>query len=105
MSQCPAMCHMCQSKARKEHRECQRVEQLIWMCCSGPHPLLSEEELDVDSAPDSYMIPNSTSAPISELHSTIESESVPTFNPDVVCLSPDDALTEGDHLLYVDLPP
>ena len=29
----------------------------------------------------------------------------PTFNPDVVHLGPDDALTKGDHLLYVDLPP
>ena len=51
------------------------------------------------------MIPNSTSAPTSELHSTFESESAPTFDPDVVCLGPDDMLTKGDHLLYVDLPP
>ena len=49
------------------------------------------------------MIPNS--APASELRFTFESESVPTFNPNVVCLGPDDALTEGDHLLYIDLPP
>ena len=32
-------------------------------------------------------------------------EFVPTFNPNVVCLGLDNALTEGDHLLYVDLPP
>ena len=105
MSHCPARYHMCQSKAWKEHQECQRVEQLIWMCCSGPHPLLSEEESEADSAPDSNTIPNSTSAPISELCSTSESEFIPTFNPHVVCLSPDDALTEGDHLLYVESAP
>ena len=51
------------------------------------------------------MIPNSTSAPTSELHSAFELESVPAFNPNVVRFGPDDALTEGDHLLYVDLPP
>ena len=51
------------------------------------------------------MIPNSTSTPASELRSTFKSESAPAFNPDVVCLGPDDTLTEGDHLLYVDLPP
>ena len=75
------------------------------MCHSRLHPLLSEEELEADSTPDSDMISNSTSAPASELHSTSESEFIPAFNPDVVCLGPDDALTEGDHLLYVDLPP
>ena len=75
------------------------------MCRSGPHPLLSEEESEVDSAPDPNMIPNSTSAPASELHSTFELESAPTFNPDVVRLGPDNALTEEDHLLYMDLPP
>ena len=105
MSQCPARCHMCQSEVQKEHQECQRVERLIWMCHSGPHPLLSEEELEVDSTPDSNMIPHSTSTPISELCSASESEFVPTFSPNVVCLGPDNVLTEGDHLLYVDLPP
>ena len=75
------------------------------MCHSGLHPLLSEEESEADSAPDSNTIPNSASAPISELCSTSELEFVPTFNPDVVCLGPDNVLTEGDHLLYVDLPP
>ena len=75
------------------------------MCHSGTHPLLLEEELEVDSAPDPNMIPNSTSAPTSELRSAFESESVPAFNPNVVHLGPDNALTEGDHLLYVDLPP
>ena len=63
MSQCPARCHMCQSEAWKECQECQRVEWLIQTCCSGPHPLLSEEESEADSAPDSDMISNSTSAP------------------------------------------
>ena len=75
------------------------------MCFSGLHPLLLEEELEVDSAPDPDVIPNSTSTPASELRSTFESESIPAFNPDVVCFGPDNALTEGDHLLYVDLPP
>ena len=96
---------MCQSEVWKEHWECQRVEWLIQMCCSGLHPLLSEEELEADSAPDSNRILNSTSTPISKLHSASELEFVPTFNPDVVFLGPDDALTEGDCLLYVDLPP
>ena len=105
MSRCPARCHMCQSKAQKECWECQRVEWLIWMCRSSLHPLLSEEESEADSTPDSDMIPNSTSTPISKLHSTSELEFIPTFNPNVVCLGPDNALTEGDHLLYVDLPP
>ena len=103
MSWCPARCHMCQSNAQKECQECQRVERLIQTCRSGLHPLLSEEESEADSAPDPYMIPNST--PTSELHSTFESESIPTFNPNVVHLGPDNALTKGDHLLYVDLPP
>ena len=76
MSQCPARCHLCQSDTRKECQECQRVEWLIWMCCSGPHPLLLEEESEADSTPDPNMIPNSTSAPASELHSTLESESI-----------------------------
>ena len=75
------------------------------MCCSGPHPLLSEEESEAESTPDPNMIPNSTSTPTSELHSTFESESIPAFNPNVVHLGPDKALTEGDHLLYMDLPP
>ena len=75
------------------------------MCRSGPHPLLSEEGSEADSTPISNVTPNSASIPISKLHSISESEFVPTFNPDVVCLGPDDALTEGDHLLYVDLPP
>ena len=51
------------------------------------------------------MIPNSTSTPASKLHSALELESIPTFNLDVVRLGPDNALTEGDHLLYMDLPP
>ena len=51
------------------------------------------------------MIPNSTSAPASKLCSAFESESIPAFNPDIVHLGPDDTLTKGDHLLYVDLPP
>ena len=71
------------------------MEWLIQVCHSGLHPLLSEEELEVDSTPNSDMIPNSTS----------ESEFIPTFNPNIVCLGPDNALTEGDHLLYMDLPP
>ena len=62
MSWCPARCHMCQSNVRKERRECQRVERLIQTCHSGPHPLLSEEESEADSAPDPDMIPNSTPA-------------------------------------------
>ena len=102
---CPARCHMCQSDAWKERREHQRVEQLIRTCHSGPHPLLLEEESEVDSAPDPDMIPNSTSTPTSKLRSTFELESVPTFNPNVVCLGPDDAFTKGDHLLYINLPP
>ena len=96
---------MCQSDTWKERRERQRVEWLIRMCCSGLHPLLLEEESEADSAPDPDMIPNSTSAPASKLCSTVKLESVPAFNPDVVRLGPDDTLTEGDHLLYVDLPP
>ena len=75
------------------------------MCCSGPHPLLLEEESEADSAPDPGVIPNSTSTPTSKLCSTFESESTPAFNPNVVHLGPHNALTEGDHLLYVDLPP
>ena len=58
----------------------------------------------MDPTPDPDMIPNSASAPASELHSAFELESDPAFNPNVVHLGPDDALTEGDHLLYVDLP-
>ena len=104
MSRCPARSHMCQSDAWKEHWECQRVEWLIQTCHSCPHPLLSEEELEADSAPDPNMIPNSASTPTFELRSAFESESVPTFNPNVVSLGPDDALTKGDHLLYMDLP-
>ena len=104
MSQCPARCHMCQSNAWKECWEHQRVEWLIQTCHSGLHPLLSEEESEADSAPDPNMIPNSASAPTSELRSTFESESIPVFNPDVVHLGPDDTLTKGDHFLYMDLP-
>ena len=81
------------------------MEQLIRTCHSGLHPLLLEEESEADSAPDSNMIPNPTSAPTSELRSAFESESVSAFNPDIVHLGPDDAFTKGDHLLYVDLPP
>ena len=51
------------------------------------------------------MIPNSASTPTSKLCSTFESEFIPAFNPNVVHIGPDDTLTEGDHLLYVDLPP
>ena len=96
---------MCQSEAQKECWECQKVEWLTWTCCSGPHPLLSEEESEVDSTPDSDTIPNSASTPISELHSTSESEFISTFDSDIACLGPEDALAKGDHLLYVDLPP
>ena len=105
MSQCPAKCHMCRSEVWKECQECQRVEQLVWVYCSGPHPLLSEEESKVDSTPDSDTVSDSTSAPTSKLHSTFELEFHSSFNPDVVCLGPEDALAEGDCLLYVDLPP
>ena len=105
MSQCPARCHMCQSEVQKEHQECQRVEQLIWTCCSGPHPLLSEEESEADSAPDPDMVSDPASAPIFRLHSTSESEFHSTFDSDIVCLSPEDALAEEDHLLYMNLPP
>ena len=59
----------------------------------------------MDSTPDPNMTPDSTSTPTSKLCSTFKSESIPAFNPDVVPLGPDDTLTEGDHLLYVDLPP
>ena len=48
-------------QVRKEHWECQRVEWLIWVCHSGPHPLLSEEESEVDSTPDSNTVSDSTS--------------------------------------------
>ena len=88
---------MCWSEVWKKCQEFQRVEQLIWTCFSGPHPLLSEEESEVDSTPNSNMVSCSASAPISELHST--------FNSDVVYLGPDNMLAEGDCLLYVDLPP
>ena len=63
VSQCPARCHMCQSNTWKDCQECQRVEWLIQMCCSGLHPLLLEEESEADSTPDSNMIPNSASTP------------------------------------------
>ena len=96
---------MCQSKVWKKCWEFQRVEQLIWMCCSGMHPLLSEEELEADFSPDSDMLLNSASAPISKLHSSSKSEFISTFNSDIVCLGLEGALAEEDHLLYVYLPP
>ena len=73
MSRCPTRCHMCQSDARKEHQERQKVEQLIQTCRSGLHPLLSEEESEADSAPDPDTIPNSTSTPLSSQNLSLPS--------------------------------
>ena len=44
MSWCPDKCHTCRTDVQKQRQEQQKVDCLVQVCCSGPHPLLLEEE-------------------------------------------------------------
>ena len=80
MSQCPDKCHMCRMDIRKQQQEQQKVDCLVQVCCSGPHPLLLEEDLEGSEESDS---------------DDLDSE--------VISLGPEDTLEGGEHLLYVNL--
>ena len=75
MSRCPDKCHTCRMDIQKQRQEQQKVDRLIQVCHSGPHPLLSEEDLEGSEGLDS----------------------------EVVSLGPEDTLEVGEHLLYVNL--
>ena len=79
MSQCLEKCHMCRMDIWKQQQEQQRVDCLVQVCCSSPHPLLSEEEL--------------------------EGSDSDGLDSEVVSLRPEDTLETGEHLLYVNLQP
>ena len=44
MSQCSDKCHMCRTDIQKQQQEQQKVDRLVQVCHSSPHPLLLEEE-------------------------------------------------------------
>ena len=44
MSQCPDKCHKCRTDIQKQRQEQRKVDCLVQVCHSGPHPLLLEEE-------------------------------------------------------------
>ena len=77
MSQCPDKCHTCRMDMRKQQQEQQKVDCFVQVCCSGPHPLLSEEESEESDSGD--------------------------LDSKVVSLGPEDTLEGGEHLLYVNL--
>ena len=77
MSRCPDKCHTCRMDIWKQRQEQQKVDHLVQVCCSGPHPLLSEEESEESDSDDS--------------------------DSEVISLGPEDTLEGGEHLLYVNL--
>ena len=62
---------------QKQQQEQQKVDFPVQVCCSGPHLLLSEEDL----------------------------EDLEDLDSKVISLGPEDTLEWGEHLLYVDLQP
>ena len=79
MSQCPDKCHTCRMDVWKQCQEQQRVDCLVQVCHSSPHPLLLKEELEELDPDDS--------------------------DSEVVSLGPENTLEGGEHLLYVNLQP
>ena len=75
MSWCPDKCHTCRTDVWKQQQEQRKVDCLVQVCCSGPHPLLSEED----------------------------SEGSEELDSEVISLRPEDTLERGEHLLYVNL--
>ena len=75
MSWCPDKCHTCRTDVWKQQQEQRKVDCLVQVCCSGPHPLLSEEDSEGSEESDS----------------------------EVISLRPEDTLERGEHLLYVNL--
>ena len=82
MSQCPDKCHICRMDIWKQRQEQQRVDHLVQVCCSSPHPLLPEEESEGSDSND------------------LDSDDL---DSEVVSLRPEDTLEGGEHLLYVNL--
>ena len=80
MSQCPDKCHTCRMDIQKQRQEQQKVDCLIQVYHSGPHPLLSEEDSEGSEGLDSD-----------------------DLDSGVVSLGPEDTLEAGEHLLYVNL--
>ena len=66
---------MCRMDVQKQHQEQQRVDCLVQVCHSSPHPLLVEKDSEGSEESDSK----------------------------VVSLRPEDTLEGGEHLLYVNL--
>ena len=79
MSRCLDKCHMCRMDIQKQQQEQQRVDHLVQVCRSSPHPLLLEEEL--------------------------EGSDSDGLDSEVLSLGPEDTLEGGEHLLYVKLQP
>ena len=75
MSWCPDKCHMCRMDVWKQRQEQWKVDCLVQVCRSSPHPLLSEED----------------------------SEDSEDLDSEVISLGPEDTLEGGEHLLYVNL--
>ena len=73
MSQCPDKCHTCRMDIQKQQQEQRKVDRLVQVCCSGPHPLLLEEELEELDSDD--------------------------LDSEVVSLGPEDTLEGGEHLV------
>ena len=67
---------------QKQQQEQRKVDHLIQVCCSSPHPLLLEEDLEGSEGLDSD-----------------------DLDSKVVSLGPEDTLEGGEHLLYVNLQP
>ena len=53
MSRCPDKCHTCRMDIQKQQQEQRKLDRLVQACCSGPHPLLLEEELEESDSDDS----------------------------------------------------
>ena len=75
MSWCQDKCHTCRMDVWKQWQEQRKIDHLVQVCCSGPHQLLLEEEL----------------------------EELEELDSEVVSLRPEDTLEWGEHLLYVNL--
>ena len=106
----------------KQRQEQQRVGCFVQVCCSGPHPLLLEEELEgLDSDGSDSDGSDSDGLESNGLDSNgldsdgldsdgldsdgLDSDGLDSdgLDSEVVSLRPEDTLERGEHLLYVNL--
>ena len=83
MSYCPDKCHTCQKEVQEEQKVFRKSLDCIQTCRQGPFPSLAEDE------------------PMTEFNSKAF-ELAPNAD---LGESPEDQMSEGDHLLCISMPP